>query len=191
MTQIARLAAKMLPLALGCLLMAAPMAMASSSSGYRGEIRSDNSGLCLDVHHASTAAGANVDQWPCTGAANQLWSIQPVNVLGERAFEIVNDDGLCLGVSGGPSNGSGAVQLGCGDQEQIGRVLWSEVTAHVRGVRGTLYGFSNELGSGECGCREMLDVARVSRRWGANVIEWRYNGGLNQFWFGAPSVGVV
>ncbi|MEV7028585.1 RICIN domain-containing protein, partial [Kitasatospora sp. NPDC093558] len=34
--------------------------------------------LCADVGGGSTAAGAQVIQWPCTGAANQRWTATAV-----------------------------------------------------------------------------------------------------------------
>jgi hypothetical protein len=36
------------------------------------------SGKCLDVNAVSTADGANIQQWTCTGGGNQHW--QPVAV---------------------------------------------------------------------------------------------------------------
>ncbi|SCE43457.1 endo-1,4-beta-xylanase [Streptomyces sp. DvalAA-14] len=33
------------------------------------------SGLCLDVTSASTANGALVELWTCTGASNQQWTL--------------------------------------------------------------------------------------------------------------------
>jgi galactose oxidase len=39
------------------------------------EIAAENSGLCLSVTSASQTAGAVVDQWTCSGALYQLWSL--------------------------------------------------------------------------------------------------------------------
>lgn len=43
-------------------------------SGTYYEIKSANSGLCLDVARASKKNGAKVLQWPCHGKANQQWT---------------------------------------------------------------------------------------------------------------------
>ena len=40
-----------------------------------GTITGVQSGLCLDVTNASTANGAPVQLWPCTGGGNQKWSL--------------------------------------------------------------------------------------------------------------------
>jgi hypothetical protein len=37
-----------------------------------------HSGLCLDVNGVSTADGAAVIQWNCSGAANQRWKFTKV-----------------------------------------------------------------------------------------------------------------
>ncbi|MEL0106932.1 MAG: RICIN domain-containing protein, partial [Rhodospirillaceae bacterium] len=41
--------------------------------GGHFEIKSANSGLCLDVAGGSKNKGAQVLQWPCHGKANQQW----------------------------------------------------------------------------------------------------------------------
>ncbi|MYX44611.1 hypothetical protein GTW59_26640, partial [Streptomyces sp. SID89] len=38
------------------------------------ELRNAESGLCADVSGGSTAPGAEVIQWTCTGGANQHWT---------------------------------------------------------------------------------------------------------------------
>ncbi len=57
-----------------------------------------NSGKCLAVSGSSTADGANVQQWACTGAANQRWRIEDtgggysrlVNVQSGKALDVAN-----------------------------------------------------------------------------------------------------
>jgi hypothetical protein len=57
---------------------------------------------CLDVAGQSAAAGAKVQIWDCTGAANQQWTI-----AGDGTITGVQS-GLCLDVTNGATaNGSG------------------------------------------------------------------------------------
>lgn len=53
-----------------------------------------NTGTCLDDYHGNTANGASVDLWPCTGGANQNWSLIPA---GGSTYVLVNQySGLCI-----------------------------------------------------------------------------------------------
>ena len=49
-----------------------------SSEGYYS-ISSVSSGACLDVRAVSKADGAAIQQWSCSGNANQQWSFSPAN----------------------------------------------------------------------------------------------------------------
>jgi putative hemolysin len=57
-----------------------------------------NSGKCLDLENGSTADGANVRQWTCTGGNNQRWRIEDraddtsrlVNVASGKVLDIAN-----------------------------------------------------------------------------------------------------
>jgi Ricin-type beta-trefoil lectin domain-like len=49
-------------------------ASSGANSGY-DTISNRENGMCLDVQDASTAEGAPVIQWPCSGNANQQWKV--------------------------------------------------------------------------------------------------------------------
>lgn len=56
-----------------------------------------NSGKCLDVNGASTADGANVQQWTCNGGQNQRWRVEDaggysrlVNVQSGKVLDVAN-----------------------------------------------------------------------------------------------------
>ncbi len=48
-------------------------------------------GKCLDVNGWSTADGANVQLWTCTGGANQRWRIEPLGDGTSRIVSTVSD----------------------------------------------------------------------------------------------------
>ncbi len=75
-----------------------------SGSGNRG-----NSGKCLDVRAFSTDAGAAVQQWSCTGGANQQWLFIAA-ADGSYQVQSVNS-GMSLNVDGdSSSNGTPVIQ---------------------------------------------------------------------------------
>lgn len=62
------------------------------------EIVNDHAGACVDVVGASTAIGALIQEFHCTGGTNQQWS--PVD-LGNGFFELQSrNSGLCMNVQG-------------------------------------------------------------------------------------------
>ncbi|MFI8522374.1 RICIN domain-containing protein [Streptomyces sp. NPDC085481] len=97
-------------------LSAAP-AQAVSSVYYLAtvEIRADHSGQCLEVADWSTANGAAVRQWPCTGGANQKWYRYSSTEVPVGSFFYVNaNSGKCLEIGGwGRNNGATANQWDC------------------------------------------------------------------------------
>ncbi|MBC2901502.1 family 43 glycosylhydrolase [Streptomyces cupreus] len=73
-----------------------PVALGSSLAGPSGEpssasttytLTNRNSGKCLDVAGGSTADGANVQQWTCSGATNQRWRLED---LGDDTHRLVS-----------------------------------------------------------------------------------------------------
>ncbi|KAG9597370.1 hypothetical protein KCV01_g9131, partial [Aureobasidium melanogenum] len=71
-------------------------------------IVSSQSGQCFDVTGYSTASGAVIQQYPCTGTTNQMWSFQVFNYNGFSPIaRIVNvNSGMCASAeSSTPSNG--------------------------------------------------------------------------------------
>src|SRR6185295_6493381 len=83
-------------------------------------LQADHSGQCMNVNGASKSSGANIIQWPCSGATNEQWTLVP---QGTRYQVIAKNSGLCLTVNGN-SNASGAtlVQTAC---STAGNELWT------------------------------------------------------------------
>ncbi|MEU5164492.1 RICIN domain-containing protein [Streptomyces sp. NPDC020875] len=80
---------------------------------------SSDPGQVANVKGASTANGAEVIQWPWSGAANERWEPEPAD-WGYHRFRSVHS-GLCLNVEGGGNeNGARVIQWTCGtaDNEQ-------------------------------------------------------------------------
>ncbi|MCZ0983381.1 RICIN domain-containing protein [Streptomyces diastatochromogenes] len=97
-------------------LSAAP-AQAAGSFYYIGTvtIRPDHSGQCLEVADWSTANGAAVRQWPCTGGANQKWHRFWRSDNPEGSYYYVNvHSNKCLEIGGwGRNDGATANQWDC------------------------------------------------------------------------------
>ncbi|MFE6619064.1 family 43 glycosylhydrolase [Streptomyces sp. NPDC057740] len=73
-----------------------PVALGTTRPGPSGETTATptaytlvnrNSGKCLDVNGGSTADGANIFQWTCTGGASQKWKVED---LGDDTNRLVN-----------------------------------------------------------------------------------------------------
>ncbi|MFE0427677.1 RICIN domain-containing protein [Streptomyces sp. NPDC058953] len=74
---------------------------------------SSDPGQVANVKGASTANGAEVIQWPWSGAANERWEPEPAD-FGYFRFKSVNS-GLCLNIEGASNdNGARAIQWTCG-----------------------------------------------------------------------------
>ena len=135
------------------------------------EIVSRNSGKCLDVYGASTAAAASVIQWTCHGGTNQQWRLEPA---GGGAFRILaRHSGQALDVYGAllddvapiiqwPAHG--------GDNQ-----AWTLEPASDGYVRLVV------RHSGKA-----MDVEFASTDDGARVIQYTPHGGANQQWFLRP-----
>ncbi|MEV6973779.1 RICIN domain-containing protein [Kitasatospora sp. NPDC093806] len=162
-------------LALGAgLLTAAP---ANADGGYDQTWFSDTtfvnilSGKCLEVGGWRTDDGAPVNQWACTGGANQKWRFtdgQLINV----------NSGKCLDVPGWDTTpGIQLTQWECngGDNQR-----WS---AGVMGVSGMRRIFDKHT-------LLVLDAAGASKEDGAPVIQWTRNSGANQAWGPGPNPGL-
>jgi Ricin-type beta-trefoil lectin domain-like len=124
-----------------------------------------NSGENLDVVAASTANGAQVDQWPDNGGANQKWNIIAVG----SAYKLVNvNSGENLDVVGASKANSAQVDQwpdnGAANQK------WNIIAV------GSAYKLVN-VNSGE-----NLDVTAASKANGALVDQWPDNGAANQQW---------
>ena len=69
------------------------------------------SGKCLDVSGAATDDGTRVQQWSCTGGANQKWQPQPVAGDQSGAVQLVAvHSGKCLDLPAQHTGTGSAVQ---------------------------------------------------------------------------------
>jgi len=60
------------------------------------------SGKCLDVNGASTADGAAIQQWRCTGGTNQQFTLRKVTYAGNDAHDyqlVAGHSGKCVDVT--------------------------------------------------------------------------------------------
>ncbi|MFY0528763.1 RICIN domain-containing protein [Archangium gephyra] len=82
-----------------------------------------HSGKCLDVRGGVTALanGDRIDQWSCTGQANQDWTLKDV---GSGQYQLIaRHSGKCLEtINGGTANLTGLQQWDCNG---LPRQLWS------------------------------------------------------------------
>ncbi|MFD3943648.1 RICIN domain-containing protein [Streptomyces sp. NPDC058579] len=94
---------------------AVPAQAAQVHSAGKFTVRVGHSGQCLEVADWSTANGAAVRQWPCTGGANQQWEILYYSATPVGAFYYRNvNSGKCLEIGGwGRNNGATANQWDC------------------------------------------------------------------------------
>lgn len=102
---------------------------ASAANQYGTEVVNRYNGLCLDVAHASSVAGASVVQGTCWGGTNQAWRLQYVESdwwTGAAYYQlrVVHSD-QCLDVEGGSGyDGARMTQWHCygGHNQQFRRV---------------------------------------------------------------------
>lgn len=126
-----------------------------------------NSGKCLDVNASSTADGGVVQQWTCTGGANQQWQVQAVAGGYVQVTNGASD--RCLDVNASSTADGGTVQQwtctgGTNQQWRVQAVTGGNVQLVNRN-------------SGKC-----LDIAAFSTANGAKAQQWTCNGGTNQVW---------
>lgn len=131
-------------------------------------LHSVKSGSCMDVQGGSTADGASVIQYACSGNSNQLFTFLPA---GSGRYQVqVQSSAKCLNVSGG-STASGALitQMGC-SASQLDQLF--TVEANSAG------GFAIvSVKSAKC-----IDVYGGSTANYAHIQQWDCNGLPQQGW---------
>lgn len=89
----------------------------AAAEGLQFAVYSSAENTCLDVKDYSTAPGAIVQTFTCTGASNQLWNASVIGYAqdGTMAMRLVNvGSGLCLDLTYASTNaGVGALQAPC------------------------------------------------------------------------------
>ncbi len=125
---------------------------------------SAHSGKCVDVAAASTADGANVQQYQCNGTGAQKFDVAN---MGNGAYRILNaNSGKALDVAAAALNDGANVQQ------------WSSnnTLAQRFALKAVAGGFTvRNQGSGKC-----LDIAGWSSADGGNVQQWSCSGSANQ-----------
>lgn len=130
-------------------------------------ITSKNSNKVLDVAGCSTAAGANVQQWPWNGANCQRWNILATN---DGYFDVISvNSGMSLDVSGCSASGGANVQQWTSSGAGCQRWAFEEVETGF-------YRLISKNGG------HVLDVNACSTDDGANVQMWQWLGGDCQRW---------
>lgn len=128
-------------------------------------IKAAHSGKCADVTGVSVAEGAVVQQWACTGGANQAWRL---TAAGTDTYTLVSvNSNKCMTVVGASTaNGAGVVQSACAnsDNQKFKVISASGGTSELQAVH-----------SGKC-----LDVTDVSTANGAPYQQWSCAGSANQ-----------
>ncbi len=129
-----------------------------------------HSGKCLDVSGNSTGDGAWMQQWTCTGGANQNFQFVPVS--GTSYYQIIaRNSGKCMDVqNGSTANGALIQQWTCaaGNINQQFSLQTVSGTSYIRIIARV---------SGKC-----FDVQNVSTADGAWIQQWTCGTGNNQQW---------
>jgi galactose oxidase len=129
---------------------------AHAASGAPTEIVSASSMQCMQVSGASQTSGAAIIQSPCSGAADQLWSLVPY----QSYYHIIQHNGLCLNVNGGSKlKGAALIQWTCQTNGNTND-QWSMVSV------GTYFHLVN-VNSGQC-----ANVPGGSQTPGTGLIQW-------------------
>jgi hypothetical protein len=127
-----------------------------------------HSGKCVDITGASALAGANVQQWDCSGRTNQQFRLRDA---GSGYYELrpMNSTGMCLDVfQASMVNGGNIDQWTCNGHTSQ---RWKLVPVPAGSGKFELVAQN----SGLC-----MDVAGVSTLRGANIQQWGCSGHTNQ-----------
>jgi hypothetical protein len=140
-------------------------------TGATTTIVAKHSGKCLDVRGGVIATGdaAAIEQWSCSGQANQAWTLQRIAY---DSFEMIaSNSGKCVDVfNDGTANGTAIQQMSCtGRPNQLWR---------LKSLGSGLYQIIS-TSSGRC-----LDVTGGPAATGNGVLTelWDCSGQANQSW---------
>jgi GH43 family beta-xylosidase/putative hemolysin len=154
------------PVALGSTLDGPAGETAATPTAYR--IVNRNSGKCLDVSGASTADGADVAQWTCTGGANQRWRIED---LGNDTNRVVSvGSGKVLDVSN------------CGGADGANIQQWSWLNNNCQKFRLVISGAGGWVRLENVSSGKVADVANCGTADGSDVRQWAWLSNNCQQW---------
>ena len=143
------------------------------ASGATDYLTNANSGQVLDVDGASTANGAEIDQYPNHSGTNQQWTLTQVS---GNVYTLKNiNSGKCLDVPGQSS--TEGLQL---DQWTCNGGTNQDWAFDAVGNYGSSGDTSYELAG--LNSDQVVDVAGNSTADSAVVDQWPSNGGANQEW---------
>lgn len=156
----------------------------TAQATFTGTAVVEHSGMCLEVPGASSAAGVQLVQSPCSGRAEQTFRFQVVDAAAQFFTLHATHSGLCLGANGSSAaDGVALMQQACapGSATQQVRLERMAPTGNRFRVRG--------ISTNRC-----VDVAGNSTRSGGLVHFWTCQApasGRNQNWTlaGAASAG--
>lgn len=131
----------------------------------RYKLVSSNSGKCVDVTAASTADGANIQQYACNGTNAQAFN---VTSTGGDVYKLINvNSGKAVDVVGSSAQDGANIQQWSDNGSEAQRFA-------LKLVAGDEYTLVNRT-SGKC-----MDVAGWGTTDGANILQWSCHGGANQ-----------
>ena len=132
------------------------------------------SGKCLDIIHASSARGTELQQWDCTGRDNQKFQFTPV----QGGYQITaKNSGLQLDVIGGPT----AIQNGV----RIQQWPFSGGSNEVWRVIPASDGYYSIIATHSSKCLDL--AASASSVNGDTIQQWTCLGADNQSWRLSPA----
>jgi hypothetical protein len=158
-------------------------AQAQAAPGYR-QATNIGSGKCLDVKAEDNyyVVGARIQQWNCTGVAEQQWSLGYVGVAadGNQVWQLKSQrSGLCMSVlNASYSNGAQIVQSYCPSSavDWYARATLFQMT--LRAIENNRLDFVFvSHNSGKC-----LDLNAASTSNGAKIQQYDCNGTDAQHW---------
>ncbi|MGJ7614340.1 MULTISPECIES: RICIN domain-containing protein [unclassified Variovorax] len=132
---------------------------------FVARLRSELSGMCVNIKAGAAASGTTAVQWPCGNASHEKFTVTPL--VGGYVQFVAEHSGLCLAQNGTATTNAPVVQVACsaGNTAQ-----WSVVGGALK-----------NRASGSC-----LDVPNSSTTQDTALITWTCNGGNNQNWAQMP-----
>ena len=146
--------------------------VAPSPSLAAVQLIANNSSKCLGVSSGSFTPGAAVIQSTCSGAASQVWNLDPLS--GDTYKIISANSGLALSTTGG-SMATGAL---------IVQNTYLAATGQQWLIQNTPWGFSYIL---DANAQQCLDVEGASNADGAAIDQTGCTGAENQLWSILPA----
>ncbi|MEV0674916.1 RICIN domain-containing protein [Actinosynnema sp. NPDC050436] len=149
--------------------------LGSAAPAEAATVVAQHSGKCLDVRGGPQAVqdGALIEQWECTGAFNQNWTLRDAGNSQVRL--VAQNSGKCVQpVGGGTSDNTGLEQRTC---DSSAAQLWKRQNATTAGTSHFVHVSSNRC----------LDVQRSGTADGAFAVLFGCTGNPNQTWTTAPA----